>query len=292
MRKPAMRQVAPLLLSVTCTIWFVEGPRQAFAQKNAPARKTVPAVPQKAPTKAPAVQQQGDLMIQQFEQQYGAQFRQLYKTELHFMRLVCQPTRRQYDKIAADGEPALKATMSKFAATFHRPVADEQPDPRMLVAEALVKLAQTNLSPEQAARYRTELDQRTAAQKRIAVLSLVCKMDKLLILTPEQRRALGEVLQNNWNEAWNQPQWLTIGGQYFPSMPDDKILPVLTETQKNVWRDTPKGNIRFGFQLGMLPVMEMEEEVWDDDRPHANPDRADGKAAIKDDRADKPVEKK
>ena len=290
-----MRHIVPLLLSATCTIWFVEGPRQAFAQKNAPARKAAPAAPQKAPqapVKAPALRQQDDVMLQQFEQQWGAQFRQLYKTELHFMRSVCQPTKQQYDKIAADGEPALKATISKFAATWRRPVAaDEQPDPRTLIAEALVKSAGAILSPEQAARYRTELDQRTAARKRIAVLNLVCKLDQLLILTAEQRGKLGEILENNWNDAWNQPQWLTMGNQYFPSMPDDKILPVLTESQKTVWRDTPKGNIHFGFQLGMVQVMEVEE-VWEDDGRRDHAPGADGKAAFKGNETNKPVEKK
>ena len=67
--------------------------------------------------------------LQQFEQQFGAQFRQLHRTELHFMRLVCQPTKQQYEKIAADGETTLQATIKQFAASM-RGVVSGDPDPR------------------------------------------------------------------------------------------------------------------------------------------------------------------
>ena len=77
-------------------------------------------------------------MVQQFEQQFGPQFRLLYKMELRFMRTVCQPTKQQYEKIAADGEPALKATMAKFAKTWRRPGTDEQSDPRTPITDIRV----------------------------------------------------------------------------------------------------------------------------------------------------------
>jgi hypothetical protein len=238
---------------------------------------------------------QAAAQVLQFEQQFGPQFRQLYKTELHFMRLVCQPTKEQYDRIAADGEPALKATMVKFAATWNRPVPhnqnDDLSDPRALIVSALAQSVRSNLSSEQAARYQAELDQRAAARQRITVLNLVSKMDKLLILTTAQREKLGEILKENWHEEWNQPQWLTIGGQWFPTMPDDKILPVLTETQKNVWRDTQKGNIRFGFHLGMMQMVELGDEVWDFQAPAENAEPMDGKAVTKNGPGE-PAEKK
>jgi hypothetical protein len=208
------------------------------------------------------------------------------------MRLVCQPTKPQYEKIAADGETALKATIHKFAGTWRRAMPDGQPEPRTLIAEGLLGSVRATLSPEQAARYQKELDQRRAARKRLAVLNLVCKVDQLLVLTAEQREKLGEILKENWNETWGQSQWLTIGNQYFPPMPDDKILPLFTETQKNVWRDSSRRNIRFGFHLGFLQGIEMEEEVWDDDQPQQKPGRADGKAAIKGTETSEPELKK
>ena len=34
--------------------------------------------------------------------QFGPQFKQLHKSELHFMRIICQPTKEQFAKIEAD----------------------------------------------------------------------------------------------------------------------------------------------------------------------------------------------
>ena len=117
------------------------------------------------------------------------QFRQLYKTELHFLRVVCQPTKQQFEKIAADGEPAFQATINKFAAMWRRPVADGQSDPRALIVDALLQAVRSTLSAEQVARYQKELDQRTATRKRVIVQTLVSKIDHLLVLTAEQRQA-------------------------------------------------------------------------------------------------------
>src|SRR5439155_18686092 len=101
------------------------------------------------------------------------------------MRTVCQPTKQQYEKIAADGEPALKATMTKFAKTWRRPGTDEQSDPRTPITDTLAQSVRATLSPEQAARYQQELEQRAASRKRVAVLNLVSKIDKVLVLTVE-----------------------------------------------------------------------------------------------------------
>src|SRR5437660_330428 len=49
-----------------------------------------------------------DAQLQAWEQAYGPQFRQMLRTELHFVRLVAEPTKQQYEKIAADCEPAIK----------------------------------------------------------------------------------------------------------------------------------------------------------------------------------------
>src|SRR5205807_2646200 len=141
----------------------------------------------------------------------------------------------QYDKIAADGDKALQETTKKCFGYWRGmrggpAVAEENPDPRTPVSEAIAKSAQANLPADQAARYRKELDVRAAARKRSTALGLVACVDKVLVLTKEQRDQVLEVLENNWNKAWDNPMWLMYGGQYFPQMPDAKILPLLTES--------------------------------------------------------------
>lgn len=226
--------------------------RKAAAPKDgkaAPARAAV--------AKAPAE----DAWVQQFEGQVGPQFRLLVKAEMHFVRSVCEPTRLQYQKILAGGEGAVNAAIRKYAESMRG--RGVQSDPRAAIAEAIAKSVRETLSPEQADRYQKELDLRTAALKRAAVLNLVSSMDKMLVLQRDQRDKLREILANNWNESWSQLQLLMYGGMYFPSMPDDKINPILTEAQRTIWRGAQKGNVRFGFHLGMMQNVQIEDDEWD-----------------------------
>src|SRR5439155_99924 len=176
-----------------------------------------------------------DPVVQQFEQQWGPQFRLLYRSELHFLRVVCQPARQQYERIAADGEAAVKATMRMCAVNSIGPAGGAL-DPRLRLANYLATSVQAVLSPEQAARYQQELNQRAAARKAALVLNLVAKIDKALLLSADQRVQLRAILQDNWHDSWNQTQFLTLTLQYVPNLPDAKILPILTQTQKQVWR--------------------------------------------------------
>jgi hypothetical protein len=241
---------------------------------------------------AQGVPEQQIAQIRQLEQQYALAFRTLYRTELHFMRIVCQPTKKQFEKLAADGEPELKAMVKKFSSTLRTGGANQQSDPRTLIANVVAKSVQPVLSPEQAARYQKELDQRASARKRVWLLNLVRMVDRVLVLTAEQRDKLGKILEKNWNGSWNQTQILTYGGQYFPKMPDSEILPILTENQKTVWQGIPKGTVNFGFNPNMLEAIDIGDEVWNEKRPEEEPARVAGKAAAKEKGPNKPVEKK
>jgi hypothetical protein len=253
-------------------------PKKAVAKK---AEKAVPAA--------------GPVGVNQFEAQIKAQLTPLYKMELHFMRTVCQPTRQQFERISADGEAVLPQMIKDLAAAIRvpqlrpgRPV-EEQPEPRTVIAGALAKSVQKTLSTEQAARYQKELDLRAAARKRVTVLSLILKADRILILSPEQRDKLGKILEKDWKDTLYQSQMLMFG-DYFPVMPN--IDPILTETQKSIWAGIPKGTVRFGFNLGLMQNVEVEEESWDEEGPVTKPGPAADKAAVKDKGAARPVEKK
>src|SRR4051794_27639754 len=104
-----MARLSNVLVRVACALGLMflglVGSSGQEVKKAAPkvAAPTIAAVPLN-----PARAFVNDAQVQQWEQQYGPQLRQLLRTELHFMRLVCQPTKQQYEKIAADGEPAIK----------------------------------------------------------------------------------------------------------------------------------------------------------------------------------------
>ena len=114
------------------------------------------AVPPKAAVKKDDVE---DAFLKQFEAQWGRQLRHVYRSELHLMRLVCQPTKEQYERIATDGNTALKALTKKLAASMRHGFVNESNDPRVPITEAISKSARTTLTPAQVARYQKELDQ-------------------------------------------------------------------------------------------------------------------------------------
>ena len=206
------------------------------------------------------------------EQQFLQQFRQLSKTELNFVRAVCQPNAEQSKKIKAASDAGLKTAVKKFAEIQKKLQqgirAGEQPswpDPRQLMAEALLKSVKESMSEEQAEKYEVELEKRAAARKRAALLNLVARLDKDLVLTADQRGKLTEAINSNWKDSWcQQLEVFMYGDTYMPLVPDAQILPVLTEKQKKIWNGIPKQQNQFWGWAGMgfvQQVVEVEEAL-------------------------------
>ena len=205
------------------------------------------------------------------EQQFLQQFRQLSKTELSFVRAICQPNAEQSKKIKVASDAGLKTAVKKFAEVQKKMQqgmrAGEEPqwpDPRKLMSDALLKSVKETLSADQAKRYVAELEKRAAARKRAALLNLVAKLDKDLVLTADQRGKLTEALDSNWKDAWGQQlEVFMYGDTYMPVLPDAHVLPVLTEKQKQIWNGIPKQhNQIWGWAgFGFVQAMEVEEAL-------------------------------
>ena len=232
-----------------------------------------------------------DPNVNAWQQQFTTQFRQLLKAELHFVRVVCQPTKPQYQPISVAGEKAMKRAVKEFAEVQKKMMrgvrAGEQPgypDPRKLITDGLSQSIKATLSAEQAARYQEELDKRAVNRKQVALRNLVAKLDQDLILTAEQRGKLTESLSAGWKDAWGQSlEMLFYVENYFPSLPDSDVLPILNDTQKEVWRGTVKADNGFWGWNGLAFVQGavMEEEAWLDEPPAETP-QADQKPEQKD----------
>ncbi len=205
------------------------------------------------------------------EQQFLQQFRQLSKTELNFVRAVCQPNAEQSKKIKATGDVALKTAVKQFAAIqkklqqgMRAGEQPEWPDPRKLMADVLLKSVKETLSADQAKRYEAELEKRSAARKRAALLNLVAKLDKDLVLTADQRGKLTDALNSNWKDGWGQQlEVFMYGDTYMPALPDAQVTPVLTEKQKQIWSAIPKQhNQIWGWAgFGFVQAVEIAEEA-------------------------------
>ena len=266
-----MRRV--LFVIIVC---IIATPSLAVAQEQ---KKAVA-----APDKRPAddkdaveqkVEDEVDANLVEFEQQYRQQFQQLVRGELLFIRTVCKPSKEQYQPIAAVGDKALKETVRKFAEVQKKMMrggfqAGQQPtfpDPRKLIADALTKSVKTTLSAEQATRYQDELDKRGANRKRVALINLVAKLDHDLVLTAEQRDKLAASLSSQWDDRWALSlDMFHHGDQFYPSIPDNLLLPILSEAQKGVWRSAAKNNnVFWGWAgLGFMGGVQVEEDEWED----------------------------
>ena len=222
-----------------------------------------------------------EAQIQAWENAYGAQFRQVLRTELHFMRLVTEPTRQEYEKIADLCDAGVKDAIRSLLVAQYTGNVGAWSDVRAPIAAVVARSVHATLSAEQAAKYDKELEQRTAARKKAVVENLVAMVDKAVVLNAEQRVKIGEVLANNWTESWNQNQLLVMLGRYFPTLPDAKLMPILTDAQRDIWRTIPKTNARWGFDLSNMPVVPIADEVWDGEPPPKKREPAGGDAAPK-----------
>jgi hypothetical protein len=225
-----------------------------------------------APGGAPAANAPlNDADFKQFETQFGKRFWMVSKGELHFLRQVCQPTRQQFEKAAAAVEPDVMTAMRKCAAIWNEQrrgqwrADPEYPDAHKIITAGLARAVKANIGPEQAERYQKELSLREAARKRAIVEGILVRMDNRLVLSPEQRDKLREVLLGNWNSNWNSMQMFNQGDWYFPIMPEAKILAILTKSQKAIWNGVYKGQSYWGIEENMLQQVSLPDEQWPED---------------------------
>jgi len=228
--------------------------------------------------------------LQNFEAQFGRHFDQVVKTELHFIRIICQPTRQQYDAMATDGKLIRTKTIRKFSLQRqkgNRGSQSNDSNTRTLIAEGLLLSAKRHLSADQAAIYERELIARKEAAKKVAILVTAGKLDRRLILDIPQRAQITKVLNENWNPSWGAPQMLMRGGQFLPDIPDLKVTPILTDTQKKVLKTTTQqSNVFWGFNVGRNQGIVLRDEEWDEESKDEASDKAE--ATNKVDDADKP----
>ncbi len=205
------------------------------------------------------------------EQQFVQQLRPLAKTELNFVLAICQPNAEQSKKLQAASDAAMKTAVKKFAEIqkkmqqgLRAGQEPQWPDPRKLMSDVLLKSVKETMTEDAAKRYEAELAKRAAARKRAALLNLVARVDKDLVLTADQRGRLSEKLETNWQDSWcQQLETFMYGDTYFPALPDAQVLPLLTEKQKQIWNGIPKQqNMIWGWAgFGFVQAVDFGEEA-------------------------------
>lgn len=208
-------------------------------------------------------------------------FRSLFLVELRFIRVSSGASEEQARRIARAAQTPLRASVSEFVDKELKQKKDRQSSPGFdatqacrSVQDAVSAIARAQLSPEQWARYRDQVEKRRAHRKQVALRGMLARLEQKLRLTAEQRDKLGESLSAHWDPSWENAVVLVGTTTNFPAIPDPLILPVLTEMQKAMWKAIEKGS--WGMELAAeVAVMAAEGEPPGDD---LDPDKASGPA--------------
>jgi hypothetical protein len=216
-------------------------------------------------------------LVQHFEQQY----RSMLKSELEFVREVCNLPVGDRPRVRAAGEKILKETARKMAQQQQR---NQQPqvarmartaavNPRAQIREGIATALRGVLTAEQMRQYEEESASRQEARKQAATLDVVSRIDAVLYLSASQREAITESITSKWEERWEQ--WLMIhvyGNQYLPNVPDTVVSKHLTPEQTAVWSTLQKIEVGFFDQAHGLVFVDDDwwgEEPSEADQPNA-----------------------
>jgi hypothetical protein len=242
--------------------------------KATPAPKTAADVKRQAvPFPAPAAAMKVAMPVAAFNvdgqaQQYLQQFRPILRAEYHIVRVVCRPTPEQRKEIACDAEQTLREVARKYVEMMRRPMTATQRaalDPRGQIREGLAKAVKARLSGEMAARYQEEIAKRAASHKQLAVRNLVARLDRDLVLSPDQRDKVAKSLTSHWDDSWcTSIEMFMYDNQYLPPIPDQHVAPFLNDAQKTIWRGIQKVQVSWGG-FGMMGGIMVDDPLEDEE---------------------------
>jgi hypothetical protein len=253
------------------------------------AKPAAPAVDkqQAAQVRALAQAQAQEQALQQQEKQFVPQFRILWKAELHLIRNVCQPSDDQLAKLNA--ATRLVAEQASSQMVRGRNVARRKVDgaltvvkrtstePRAMIQEAILPILEANLTPEQVARYKEELERSRLERRQMVIDNLVAKLDHDLQLSNEQREKLCGAMASNWDATWEISTQALLNLEHaFPPVPDQLVIPTLNERQQKIWRSMPKQTVNYN-SFGLFGN-QIDESVWDDEGSAGATEKVDANA--------------
>lgn len=212
-------------------------------------------------------------------QQYMQQFRPILRAEYHIVRVVCRPDAEQRKAIARDGEQTLREAASKYVDMMRRPMTVAQraeAEPRRQIRAGLAKSVKARLPAEMVRKYEEEIAKRDASRKQLAVRNLVARLDRDLVLSPDQRDKIAESLGAHWDDSWCQSiEMFMYDYQFLPPIPDQYVAPFLNDPQKGIWRGIQKV---YGFWggFGMMGGIMVDDPLEDEELKAARLEAARG----------------
>ena len=201
-------------------------------------------------------------------QQYIQQFRPILRAEYHIVRVVCRLTAEQRTQIAKAGEKTLREAAGKYVDMMRRPMTPRSGPPSTRggrSARGWPPPSRPSSPADLAARLQDEVAKRDASRKQLAVRNLVARLDRDLVLSPDQREKVAASLSSHWDDSWCQSlEMFMYDYQFFPPIPDQYVAPFLNDPQKKVWRSTQKVQTFWGG-FGMMGGVMVDDPLEDEE---------------------------
>ncbi len=207
------------------------------------------------------------------------------RAELIFVRHLCHLSREDFRTLQRESEAALRDVATRYiqASQPDRPVSgvllqmngrssrSRDLDVAASLQATLINLMKRNLTGDQFATYRRELDLRAARAKESALKYLVEAIDLELYLADDQREKITEGLAKHWNDSWTASlEYFLYGSQVYPIGIDHYVSPILNNTQRKVWQGLQKLQAGGGFGLAWRGVVNdggLDIELGEEVRP-------------------------
>jgi hypothetical protein len=248
------------------TIALAQIPAPAAPQAQEPSKDQGEAekkATDKAPVERPAIQevpvpQGAEQNLNDMIDGMTEECRPCLLSEIHFLRAACgrkaghgnciNMSAEQRQTIIREAGLLLKETATTIATLEHKKMQEAQADRTPPVDQAYKRIqdgvktiAKARLSPALWDRYHVETKKRSEARKRVAIGIVVARLDRQLLLSPEQRDQILVSLSTCGKDDWLRSlDPFDDDSPNFPLIPDQKIVPFLSSTQQKVWASLEK----------------------------------------------------
>jgi hypothetical protein len=253
--------------------------RQARAAAQAEAQREAQAAKAKAADAIKVEAVAGPL--NPVEQQFFDRLKPLLTVELALAERVCNLDAQQRKSLEDSGEDCAKKTAQQLAspqqqqilfgggggmirfggggaiggrvvingpAGFNGAVPVFPKTARQLLDDNLAEVIKAKVSDAAFTSYSDELSKRASQRRQMVVENIVAILDKKLVLTSDQRDAIGKsLLENLPDNQLPQLQVFSSDGDAIPAIPENCLSPHLRESQRVVWQNLPNRGVQYGF---------------------------------------------
>lgn len=228
-----------------------EGPARVVPVEADPKAPAAARAKSKAVLLVPIAQVPAQLAAARIEanhRQIARQLRPILRAEYGLLVSSVELTPDQRRGIALDGAQRLEEVAARMAggrAGINQPGVGTpiNYDPRPPIREAIEAAARVRLAPEAFALYVEQVRRKAEDRREAVVLNLIANIDRLLSLGEPQRVKLRESMLAGWDDRdFPSVEASIVYDSYFPSIPEQHILPILTEDQAKLWNAARKIN--------------------------------------------------